>query len=340
MALADMKGAGISLSTYDTAGPGGARVAAEQALAGGARLVLGPLLAADVREAAPVLRSGGVPVLSFSNDAGVAGGGVFVLGFQPAQSVARVVAFARARGVESFAALIPAGTYGQRASTAFVRAVQASGGRVTGIASYTRDRRQIVAAARKVADYDGRIARAGGAKAALRPDGTVAPVAARLAPLPFSALLIADGGTTAAAFGPALAQYGVRAGSVRMLGTELWATEPALARSKALAGAWYAAVPERRFEQLARRYAAIHGGRPSRLASLGYDAVLLALAAAPDWRVGEPFPAARLTDRGGYSGIDGAFRLGAGGVAERAMEVRQLGGGGAVVSPAAASFGG
>ncbi len=340
LALGDVHDARFRLTTYDTAAPGGARAAAQAAIDAHAGIILGPLLAGDVRAAAPVAAAAGVPMLSFTNDAAVAGGGTYVLGYQPTQSIARVIGFARARGVTSFAALIPAGVYGARASTAFLRAVQGAGGTVSGIATYTRDRAKLAAAARRVTNYDARIAHAGGA-AALRPDGTVAPVTQRAGAVPFGALLIADGGPIAASFGPALDKYGAGAGAVRLLGTELWGSEPGLGRAPSLRGAWFAAVPDARFQRLSQRYRARYGGAPSRLASLGYDAVLLVQAASARWEVGERFPRPALADPGGFAGVDGVFRFNAAGVAERGLEVRQIGAGGSViVSPAPASLGG
>ena len=57
------------------------------------------------------------------------------------------------------------------------------------------------------------------------------------------------------------------------------------------------------------------------------------------WRVGTPFPASRLTDRDGFAGLDGAFRFGRDGIAERALEVKEVRGGTTVtVSPAPKSF--
>jgi len=344
MAFVDVGAARFSLQTYDTAA-GGARAAAERAVADGAGVILGPLLAADARAVAPVSAGAGVPVFSFTNDASVAGGGTYVLGFQPTQSIARVIGFAEAKGVHSFAALVPAGVYGARASTAFLRTVQAGGGAVTGVVTYTRDRKQLALAARKVTAYDTRLTRAGpggvggGGAPVLRPDGTVAPVASRLGGVPFQALMIADSGSLAGAFGPALAQYG--AGGAKILGTELWASEPALGNSGALRGAWFATVPEARFQKLAARYRAKNGGRPSRLASLGYDAVLLVQSQSARWQVGSPFPRDGLADPGGFTGVDGVFRFTPNGVAERALEVRQVAAGGAVVvSPAPTGFGG
>ena len=89
------------------------------------------------------------------------------------------------------------------------------------------------------------------------------------------------------------------------------------------------------------RYRTKHGTNPSRLASLGYDAVLLASSLAARWPLGQPFPRAALLARDGFAGIDGAFRFGRDGVAERALEVQELRDGTAVtVSPAPTGFGG
>ncbi len=65
------------------------------------------------RTSAPSRRSrarAGVPVISFSNDASVAGNGVYLMGFTPGQSIARVVGLRpRARGSSGSAALTPTG---------------------------------------------------------------------------------------------------------------------------------------------------------------------------------------------------------------------------------------
>lgn len=319
MALLDTGAKGLDLQVYDTAA--GAEPAATRALADGAKLFLGPLLAPDVRAVQGIAAAAGVPVLSFSNDASVAGGGTYVLGYQPGQSIARVVAYARGRGVERFAALVPAGVYGQRAATAFLRAVEAAGGKAVAVQSYPRTSAGLLAAARKLTNYDARAA-AATKTAALRPDGTVATVSKAIAPVAFQALLIADSGQVAAAVAPALAQFGATA---LVMGTELWGSEPALAQSTGLQGAVFAAVPDDRFRQLATRYRERFGGAPSRLASLGYDAVLLVASLSAGWVPGTAFPQAGLTAVSGFTGIDGFFRFGSGGVAERGLAVEQVG---------------
>src|SRR3546814_3768158 len=76
----------------------------------------------------------------------------------------------------------------------------------------------------------------------------------------------------------------------------------------ALRGAWFASVSDGLYRQLATKYRARYGEAPFRLSALGYDAVLLTVRIAQDWKVGTPFPASKLADPDGFSGIDGAFR--------------------------------
>jgi hypothetical protein len=91
------------------------------------------------------------------------------------------------------------------------------------------------------------------------------------------------------------------------------------------------------YQQLGNKYRARFGKGPYRLASLGYDAVLLTVRIAGDWKVGERFPVGKLADPDGFAGVDGAFRFRRDGIAERSLEVHQIGSG--VVSPAPKGFG-
>ena len=67
--------------------------------------------------------------------------------------------------------------------------------------------------------------------------------------------------------------------------------------------------------------------------------MLLTLRVARDWRPGATFPTSAMLDPGGFLGLDGPFRFRRDGVAERAMEVRQVGNGAvSVVDPAPTKF--
>jgi branched-chain amino acid transport system substrate-binding protein len=298
MAVLDTGGKTIRVTMYDTAT--GAAAAAQKAIAEGNKLILGPLLADDVRAVAPVARAAKVPVITFSNDVGVAGNGVYVMGFAPTQSIERVVNYARSKGVTKFAGLIPSGLYGQRASTAFLRSVESAGGQVVSLQTFDRSAGSITAAITRLSNTS-----------------------------PYDAVLIADSARVAIQAGPIIRAKG--GAGARLLGTELWNAEGALAASPALRGAWFASVSDGVYSQLSGKYRARFGKGPYRLASLGYDAVLLVSRIGSDWRFGSVFPAGRLTDAGGFTGIDGAFRFGRDGIAQRALEVQQAGSGGFVV---------
>lgn len=307
MAVLDTGGQAIRVTTYDTAT--GAAAAAEKAVAEGNKLILGPLLAEDVRAVAPIGRAAKVPLISFSNDVSVAGQGAYIMGFVPTQSVDRIVAYAKSRGLTRFAGLVPNGTYGQRASTALIKAVEANGGQLVGVQNFDRSAGGIQAAVRKLASSSA-----------------------------YDALLIADSGRIALQVVPQIRKAG--GANVRILGTELWNTEGSLAQNPAMHGAWFASVSDGLYNQLSTKYRARHGKAPFRLSSLGYDAVLLVTRIAKNWKVGTNFPVTQLLDAGGYAGIDGAFRFGPGSTAERALEVQQIDPGKfTVINAAPKSFG-
>jgi hypothetical protein len=138
---------------------------------------------------------------------------------------------------------------------------------------------------------------------------------------PYDAVLLADGTRTAVQAVPLM--RGINQ-NLHILGTELWATEANGGGNAQLRGAWYAAASDTLFNQFRTRYRTRYNRDPYRLASLGYDAALLAIRIAADWQLGRAFPEGALRDPQGFVGVDGAFRFRRDGVAERALEVRQV----------------
>ncbi|QTD57898.1 penicillin-binding protein activator [Parasphingorhabdus cellanae] len=291
MALLDTKAGNIRMTNYDTAK--GATVAARKAIADGNKLVIGPLLSDNVVAVANIARPAGVPILSFSNDAGVAGNNVFLLGHIPSQSIDRVVSYAKSKGMSRFAALVPNGVYGQRASSALLRSVKDVGGTVVSIQNFSRDSRSVEAATKKLSENGD-----------------------------FDAVLLADNGTMAIKAAPFIRKNA--SGSAKILGTDLWNTSSNLAGSPAMRGAWFASVSDGLYRQYAGKYRSRYGRAPFRLSSLGYDSVLLTVKVAQNWEVGTPFPIEQLTDSGGFIGLDGVFRFRRNGVSERALEVQEI----------------
>ena len=291
MALLDTSAENLRITTYDTAT--GAETAAARAIADGNKLILGPLLREDVAPVLAQARPAKVPLISFSNDSSIAARDVFVMGHIPEQSVARTVGYAAGQGARRFAALVPTGDYGTRAADALSRAATGAGGTVASVERYDRGNTSIVSAAERLAADGG-----------------------------FDAVLIAEGPRLSIMAAAPLTRG---ATPPRLLGTELWSGEASIANAPAMRGALFSAVSDDRYRQFVDSYRARFGEQPHRIATLGYDAVLLALRVAQDWRPGRAFPVGELLDQGGFLGIDGPFRFGSDGVVERAMEVRQVG---------------
>lgn len=307
MALLDTNADNLRITTYDTAT--GARSAAARAIAEGNKLILGPMLADNVSAVLAEARPARVPLISFSNDTSVAAADVFVMGHIPGQAVTRVVDHARQKGRSNFAAIVPEGEYGQRAEAALSGAVSANGGKLVATERYARGNTSIVSAAQRLKQRGG-----------------------------YDTVLIADGARLAALAAGELKPGGK--GSELLLGTELWSGEAGLTRTSALRGSLFAAVSDARFKRFSESYQTRFGKQPYRIATLGYDSVLLTLNVASNWKVGRSFPMSALRDSGGFLGLDGPFRFDRSGVVERAMEVREVRDGQIViVSPAPTTFG-
>jgi len=307
MALLDTKAENLRITTYDTSE--GVATAARKAIADGNKLILGPLSADAVPAVQAAARPAGVPVIAFANDSSVASADVFVIGHMTEQSIRRSVAFARGKGAARFAVLAPEGDYGTRAVSALENALRDYGGSLARKESYARGNTSIVSAA-------ARLRAAGG----------------------YDAVLVADSARLGIDAAGELNKS--KANRTRIIGTELWSGEAALKKAPALDGAWFAAVSDQRFARFAESYASRFGSQPYRVATLGYDAVLLTLRVARDWKVGTPFPRNELYDKGGFLGVDGAFRFARNGVVERALEVREIKAGQVTpIDPAPTGFG-
>ncbi|MEQ9556001.1 MAG: penicillin-binding protein activator [Rhodospirillales bacterium] len=331
MALFSFADAKFTLLTHDTRGtPEGAAEAAQLAIGDGARLILGPLLAANVRSTASVARQAGVPVVAFSSDRSVAGDGVFTLGFLPRAQVERVIAFARERGVVRFAAMAPDNAYGRTVLDAFKSAVGRAGGEIARLEVYNPDADDFSAVVRDMADYEFRRQTLLNQQKELagKEDEVSKAALARLetlqtmGDLPYDALLVADGGKRLQAIAALLPFYDIDPNKVRMLGTGQW-DEQGIGAEPALVGGWYAAPPPSPRAGFEKEYQDIYGEAPLRLATIAYDAAALAAVLAqlpgPD-----RFTAQLIANPNGFSGRDGIFRFLPDGTSERGLAILQV----------------
>jgi ABC-type branched-subunit amino acid transport system substrate-binding protein len=311
MALVEFQSPNVQLLIKDDGGTsGGAQHAAQQALAEGAEIIIGPLFAHSVGVVGAAARQRGVPVIAFSTDVSVATRGVYLLSFLPEADVDRIVDYAIDSGKRSFAALMSQGAYGNVAEGEFKQVVARKGGRIVALERYGLDLPQIQGPANMIAQA------ARGADAVFIPEGPeVVPSVAQ-----------------------ALITGGLDTKRVQLLGTGLW-DDPRIFNEARLHGSWYAAHDSTGFRNFSARYRQRFNHDPVRTATLAYDAVAL-VAALVKTQGPQRFSEQVLTSSSGFAGIDGLFRFRTDGTNERGLAVmRVTPGGGQIISPPLRAFG-
>lgn len=315
LAAESLQGARLDLTVYDTAGtPSGASAAANRALADGARIILGPLYSQSISAVSPVVAGRDVNVLAFSNNPAVAGGNVFILGQTFGDVASRLARFARGQGRSAVAVVHGEDISGTAGRDAITRAASAAGLRVATVQGYPLSQQGITAAGPRIAQ-------------AVQQSGadTVFLTANVDSDLPF--------------ISAALSENGVRPGDVRYLGLTRWNALPQALSLPGLQGGLFTLPDRAAIAAFESRYAARHGGQPHPLAGLGFDAVQAVGSLIAQGR-GDALSSSALTQRSGFRGAYGAFRLRPDGTNDRALAVAQVQNNQVVVlDPAPSSFG-
>lgn len=294
-------GKNITLMVKDTrATAAEASAAASQALAEGARLILGPLRAEQVQAAGTVAQASGVPLIGFSNNPEVAQAGVYLLNVLPEAEVVRSLSFSKAAGALGFAAIFPATEFGRLQLAAYRQATAQLGLVSQAALSFGTE-----AEARSAVDQVAPLIKAGTVDTLFVPDRGTAPSLAVL-----------------------LEAASVAPGTVKILGSSDWDNDPTIAGTAYLRGSRYPAIDDAGYTALSAEYTAAYGAPPHRFATLAYTAVVLANAnslalATP------PYGAARLTQSAGFRGRDGIFRFHPDGRSDYALVMKEVIAGGA-----------
>ncbi len=292
MALFDAGGPNVVFTPRDPAGaPPPAAGAARPTLPPGARAIVGPLTAGETTAAAPAARAANIPVLAFTNDATLAGNGVWTLGVTPAQQVRRVILSARAGGVRRVGLVAPEDAFGSRLAAALREAAAESGMQPPVIVTYPPSAPRAPAAARFVAEAG---------------EG-------------LGLVVVGESGARAREMVAALTAAGLRP-PTRLMGHSLWASDPSVANDPALAGALVPGPDPAARSGFESRYVAAFGERPPRLAATAYDAAAIAARGVALGGNG----AARLPIAEPLPGADGALRILPDGTVQRALALYEL----------------
>ncbi len=320
LALFEVADAKFSLIPLDTKGTAeGAVAATQQALAQGADIILGPVFSFEVKAAAPLAHEQSIPMLAFTTDRSVAGGGVYAMGFLPGPQVVRVLAYAHEQGRNRIGVLVRGDDYGRAVAEAAKDAIAALGMELVALDYYDPAATDFTATVRRFTNR--RV-----------PAGQKSP---------FDAILLPDDGVRLRNIASLLTYFLTEGGMEppKLLGTLLW-DDPRLAAEPALAGGWYPAPPVTGHGEFEQRYVKAFGPMPPRtggVSGIAYDAAALAAALARNG-FGD-YGSASLQNPNGFAGVDGIFRLLATGLAERGLTVKEISPEGArEVSSAPTSF--
>lgn len=316
LAKAELRDADIDLQIYEDRGTlEGGRAAAQQAVAGGAQIVLGPLLSTATAGAEGVVSAAGLQMLSFSNNPSVANPGVYLLGVTPGNSASALARFAMSRGLSNFGVLYVQGEADEVIRDSVVAAVNRAGGRVVSTQAYPYSQQGVndAAAVLSVSLQNA------GANAVFLTERSTAG-------------LVADG----------LRANGLTPDRALLMGLQPWGADADTLNRASLQGAVYAAPDPAQLSAFDGRYVLAYGEQPHELAVLAFDGVNAIGAMIADARAkgGSPFSTARITRQGGFLGANGAFRFMPDGLSERNLAIIEVRSGAAVViSRAPRSFG-
>ncbi len=313
MALVDIRQHNLEVIPYDTKGTAdGAALASREAIAQGAKLIIGPVFSPSVKAVRQVVATTNTPAIAFSTDRTAAGGNVFLLSFLPKQSISRIIAYAAEQENKSIAALIPQNSFGSLAEAALQETVPQVNARVTSIASYQGTSSEIRGAFGEIgASVTG-----------------AAPSA--------NALLLPDNAQAAAIIASQFKDFDIHTDKVKVLGSGQW-YDPAIWSIPALNGAWFAAPDPNAWSKFRAEYKTRYGTDPSRVATLSYDAT--SLVAALEQVTNGNITATQLTSSTGFNGVDGLFRFLPNGENQRGLAVLEITNGSAtVIDNAPSSF--
>jgi branched-chain amino acid transport system substrate-binding protein len=338
--LALPEGEASTLDARDTGGtPDGAANAARSAIADGAGLILGPLTSAETAAVAPVARDAGVAVLAFTNDPSQAQPGVWTLGITPGQQVRRLMVAAQAQGKGRAAALLPDTDLGRFMGDALQQSAASLGLQAPEVRLHAPGMGAINTAVRDLSGYGSRRgpidSQIKAARALATPEGrkhAQGLAKSSIPPPPFDVLLLADTGEQLSEIAAVLPYYDIDRGAVQVLGPAQWSAGGS--GSGNMPGAWYAAPDPASRAGMDQDYTAKYGTRPPAIADIAFDAMSYARTLSGQGG----FSIASLTQRGGFSGVDGWFVLLPDGEVRRGLAVFRIERGGpAMVEPAPGS---
>ena len=316
LAVSDLAGVKIDLRVYGTAGqPAQAQAAALNAVADGARIIVGPLHAESANAVAVAVANKNVNVLAFSNNPTIAGGNLFILGQTFQTTANRLASFATRQGKSRIMAVYSNNLAGQLGRAAIEQAVRDNGATLAGSIGYDFSQQGVIGAIPAI-----RTAAETNAADAIFMTANTAGA------LPLFSQMLPESG-----LGPDRIQY---------IGLARWDTPRQTLDLPGVQGGWFALPDPQRTAQFNTRFQTANGNAPHPIAGLAYDGIA-AVGALVKSNQRDALSRNALTQSAGFQGVNGVFRLRADGSNERGLAVATIQNKQVVIlSPAPQSFGG
>lgn len=238
-------------------------------------LILGPLTANDVAAITPLAWENGIPIVSFSNMAHVAGDNVFIMGFSPEEQIKKVIEFALSQHITQFLAIVPLGEYGRLIVHSLRQGLYSSpNAKLKDVIYYDSNGIDLDEKLKTINLTD------------------------------IQAIVIPEGGTRLLQIVEFLKQDPLyQTLSPRLIGSGQW-DDPTLFQNPLLQGGWFSGTRSPQWDRFSKAYQTAYGSEPPRLASLGYDALLVAKEVSQNPQKAISQSLIRLQ---GFDGVEGRF---------------------------------
>lgn len=293
-----------------------AAAAAQSAIDAGATFIVGPLFSQAVTAMKPIVKAKGIPVISFSNNQAVAEPNIYTYGYLPEQQIARIAEYAFLHGYQRVALLAPNDAYGIKVRDELSATYSQKGGFVSPAELYSPSEINIDAAvARLMAAYQN-----------------------STDDRRFQAIFIADSGSSMKNLVKALKKNNLDFDKIKLLSAGLL-DDTELTKIPELDGTVFPGTPPESFVTFEKRFTAMYGYKPVRLASLSYDAIsLLAKLSMPS--ANAKIDASQIPNPQGFvAPANNLYRLMPDGRSQRKLAILQITPNGfKVVEPASKSF--
>lgn len=308
-------------------------------------IIIGPVFSKNVEAIKPLIKDHNIKIISFSNNAEIAGNNVFLIGLDIKEQVRAVTNYAYDQGYRYFTAILPSNDYGSTIVTELRRVAYLKDITVLKSEFYSQQTsldKNIRNIARVIKEYPAK-----DESSQLEPeteqqsttDGSTQIVDANFAKNNEKiAILIPEGGKMLQSILELMHKYNIPQEKVQLIGLNNW-YDGTNYKDKYMTNAWFTDIPHENYDLFLNYYQSYFYATPPRIAALSYDALSVVTSLAGLDEQSPNFSSEMLTQEIGFNGISGVFRFRDTGISERLLAIYGIESGEVVkISPEAPLF--